>query len=106
MQVAASAPLRRKIESGCQCRRRSHRLQERPAPNVKVIAEMFTLAPGNKDHQVAIRCAVGVFAPLITLVLLDRLDLAIFASFGASPGSTAGMNHMANASRFSSGRVC
>src|SRR6478735_10684957 len=53
---------------------------------MKVFAEMFTIAPANKDHQVALRCAVGVFVPLITLVLLDRLDLAIFASFGAFTG--------------------
>jgi hypothetical protein len=53
---------------------------------VKLLAEIFTLAPGNKDHQVAMRCAVGVFVPLITLVLLGRLDLAIFASFGAFTG--------------------
>ena len=51
-----------------------------------MFAEMFTMAPANKDHQVALRCAVGVFVPLITLVLLDRLDLAIFASFGAFAG--------------------
>ena len=51
-----------------------------------MLAEMFTIAPGNKDHQVAIRCAVGVCVPLITLVFLDRLDLAIFASFGAFAG--------------------
>lgn len=51
-----------------------------------MLSEMFTMAPGNKDHQVAIRCAVGVFVPLITLVFLDRLDLAIFASFGAFAG--------------------
>ncbi|CAH0286329.1 hypothetical protein SRABI83_04073 [Arthrobacter sp. Bi83] len=53
---------------------------------MKLLAEMFTVAPANKDHRVAIRCAVGVFVPLITLVLLDRLDLAIFASFGAFTG--------------------
>ena len=47
---------------------------------------MFTMAPANKDHQAAIRCAVGVFVPLISLVLLGRLDLAIFASFGAFTG--------------------
>ena len=61
----------------------------RPIPAVKpatLLAEMFTMAPANKDHQVAIRCAVGVFVPLITLVLLGRLDLAIFASFGAFTG--------------------
>ena len=51
-----------------------------------MLSEMFTMAPGNKDHQVAIRCAVGVCVPLITLVFLDRLDLAIFASFGAFAG--------------------
>lgn len=53
---------------------------------MKLLAEMFTIAPANKDHHVAIRCAIGVFVPLITLVLLDRLDLAIFASFGAFTG--------------------
>ena len=47
---------------------------------------MFSIAPGNKDHHPAIRCAVGVFVPLFTLVLLGRLDLAIFASFGAFTG--------------------
>jgi hypothetical protein len=62
------------------------RPHERRIRNVKLLAEMFTLAPGKKDHQVAIRCAVGVFVPLITLVLLGRLDLAIFASFGAFTG--------------------
>ena len=53
---------------------------------MKMLAEMFTIAPGNKDHQVALRCAISVFVPLITLVMLDRLDLAIFASFGAFTG--------------------
>ncbi|MBT2533614.1 FUSC family protein [Arthrobacter sp. ISL-48] len=53
---------------------------------MKILAEMFSIAPGNKDHHPAIRCAVGVFVPLITLVLLGRLDLAIFASFGAFTG--------------------
>ncbi|WP_445155816.1 FUSC family protein [Arthrobacter sp. Hor0625] len=53
---------------------------------MKLLAEMLTMAPANKDHQAALRCAVGVFVPLITLVLLGRLDLAIFASFGAFAG--------------------
>src|SRR6187200_1670116 len=56
------------------------------ASPLKMFAEMFSMAPGNKDHHVATRCAIGVFVPLITLVLLDRLDLAIFASFGAFTG--------------------
>ena len=51
-----------------------------------MFAEMFSIGPGNKDHHPAFRCAVGVFVPLITLVLLNRLDLAIFASFGAFAG--------------------
>ncbi|MEA3552252.1 FUSC family protein [Pseudarthrobacter sp. C1] len=53
---------------------------------MKLLAEMFSIAPGNKDHHPALRCAVGVFVPLFSLVLLGRLDLAIFASFGAFTG--------------------
>lgn len=44
---------------------------------------LFTIGPANKDHEAAIRCAITVFVPLTTLLLLDRVDLAIFASFGA-----------------------
>ena len=62
------------------------RLQERRLLPVKMLAELFTMGPANKDHQVAIRCAISVFVPLITLLLLGRLDLAIFASFGAFTG--------------------
>ncbi|MGO4250509.1 FUSC family protein [Paenarthrobacter sp. RAF54_2] len=53
---------------------------------MKAVAEMFTMGPGNKDHHPALRCAVGVFVPLITLTLMGRLDLAVFASFGAFTG--------------------
>jgi hypothetical protein len=53
---------------------------------LKAVAELFTMGPGNKDHHPALRCAVGVFVPLITLTLLGRLDLAVFASFGAFTG--------------------
>ncbi|MGO4589469.1 FUSC family protein [Paenarthrobacter sp. 2TAF44] len=53
---------------------------------MKAVAEMFTMGPGNKDHHPALRCAVGVFVPLISLTLLGRLDLAVFASFGAFTG--------------------
>jgi Fusaric acid resistance protein-like len=59
---------------------------ERRITDVKLLAEMFTMAPANKDHHPAIRCAVGVFVPLLTVVLMNRLDLAIFASFGAFTG--------------------
>ncbi|MET4097219.1 FUSC family protein [Arthrobacter sp. UYCu712] len=65
---------------------------------MKLLAEMFTMAPGNKDHQVALRCAAGVFVPLTTLVLLGRLDLAVFASFGAFTGIYG--RHEPHAQRF------
>src|SRR5689334_12681119 len=67
-------------------RGRPSRIHPRKALPVKLFAEMFTIGPGNKDHHPALRCAVGVFVPLITLVLTGRLDLAIFASFGAFTG--------------------
>lgn len=63
-----------------------NRLPQEGAAHVKLLAEMFSIGPGNKDHHPALRCATGVFVPLITLVLLGRLDLAIFASFGAFTG--------------------
>lgn len=47
---------------------------------------LFSIGPARKDHQAALRVAAGLFIPLITLVVLGRLDLAIFASFGAFPG--------------------
>ncbi|GAA2861286.1 FUSC family protein [Paenarthrobacter ilicis] len=53
---------------------------------MKAVAELFTMGPGNKDHHPALRCAIGVFVPLITLAVLGRLDLAVFASFGAFTG--------------------
>ena len=53
---------------------------------MKAVAELFTMAPGNKDHHPALRCAIGVFVPLITLTMIGRLDLAAFASFGAFTG--------------------
>ena len=76
----------RRIWNGRQRCRRQTGTVWKGVTHVKLFAEMFTIAPGNKDHHVAIRCAVGVFVPLIILVLIDRMDLAIFASFGAFTG--------------------
>ncbi|MGO1543068.1 MAG: hypothetical protein ACTHXA_01880 [Gulosibacter sp.] len=45
--------------------------------------QLFTIAPANRDHEVGIRCGISVFVPLLALLLIDRIDLAIFASFGA-----------------------
>lgn len=47
---------------------------------------MFRIAPSHKDHYVAIRCAIGVGLPLLLLLFLGRIDLAIFATFGAFTG--------------------
>lgn len=47
---------------------------------------MFRIAPANNDHHAAIRCAVGIGLPLLLVLFLGRIDLAIFASFGAFTG--------------------
>ncbi|WP_371415346.1 hypothetical protein [Citricoccus sp. SGAir0253] len=47
------------------------------------LPSLFTIAPANRDHEVGIRCGITVLVPLLSLLLLDRIDLAIFASFGA-----------------------
>lgn len=50
------------------------------------IPALFTVAPAHRDHEVAIRCGITVLVPLLTLLLINRIDLAIFASFGAFTG--------------------
>lgn len=47
------------------------------------LKNIFTMGPSNEDHFIGLRCAAGVFLPLFFLLILDRLDLAIFAVFGA-----------------------
>ncbi|RUQ20915.1 FUSC family protein [Kocuria sp. HSID16901] len=44
---------------------------------------IVSFAPSKADHIPATRIAVSVAVPLTTVVLLGRVDLAIFASFGA-----------------------
>lgn len=50
------------------------------------IPSLFTIAPADRDHEVGIRCGITVLVPLLTLLLIGRIDLAIFASFGAFTG--------------------
>ena len=51
--------------------------------NPLAVRHLFTAGSALPDPWVSLRCAVGVFAPLIALIVLDRLDLAVFAVFGA-----------------------
>lgn len=39
--------------------------------------------PHAGDHRVALRAAVSVAVPLLALWTIDRLDLSVYASFGA-----------------------
>jgi uncharacterized membrane protein YccC len=41
------------------------------------------VGPGAGDHRVAIRAAIAVGVPLVVLWVIGRLDLSIYASFGA-----------------------
>ncbi|MGO1229663.1 FUSC family protein [Glutamicibacter arilaitensis] len=50
------------------------------------VAALVKLGPARKDHWIGLRTGVGVFAPLITLFAVDRLDLVVFAVFGAFTG--------------------
>lgn len=53
---------------------------------MKHLREMFSIAPAQNDHHAGIRCGIGVGVPLFTLLLLGRIDLAIFVAFGAFTG--------------------
>lgn len=47
------------------------------------VRNLFSMGPAQPDPWVALRCAFGVFVPLIALIQLERLDLAVFAVFAA-----------------------
>lgn len=49
----------------------------------RVWTGVLRLEPHRGDHRVALRAAVSVAAPLLVLWALGRLDLSIYASFGA-----------------------
>lgn len=44
---------------------------------------VIRVAPYDRDHTVAIRAAISVGVPLLVLWTMGRLDLSIYASFGA-----------------------
>ncbi|BBE21585.1 FUSC family protein [Arthrobacter sp. MN05-02] len=48
--------------------------------------DLVSIAPSADDHHPALRCAASVGIPLFLVVVLGRLDLAIFATFGAFAG--------------------
>lgn len=49
----------------------------------RVWTGVLRVAPHRGDHRVALRAAVSVAVPLVVLWALGRLDLSIYASFGA-----------------------
>ncbi|KNC13839.1 hypothetical protein AC792_15650 [Arthrobacter sp. RIT-PI-e] len=51
-----------------------------------LLRDLVHLAPSDNDHHPALRCAIGITVPLLVVLLLGRLGLAIFATFGAFAG--------------------
>ncbi|MFS6531316.1 FUSC family protein [Microbacterium aurugineum] len=49
----------------------------------RVWTGVLRVEPHRGDHRVALRAAISVAAPLLVLWMLGRLDLSIYASFGA-----------------------
>lgn len=50
------------------------------------VRNFFTMAPPQRDHYPAARIALGIAVPLLVVLLLGRIDLTIFAAFGAFTG--------------------
>ena len=61
------------------------------------LQDFFHVRPAERDHIPAFRIALGVAVPLLTLLAIGRLDLAIYAAFGAFT-STPGTSPLARAS--------
>lgn len=49
----------------------------------RVWTGVIRVGPHRGDHRVAARAVLSVGAPLLVLLLLNRLDLSVYASFGA-----------------------
>ena len=49
----------------------------------RVWTDVLCVGPHRGDHRVALRAAISVAVPLLVLWMLGRLDLSIYASFGA-----------------------
>lgn len=50
---------------------------------VNPIPGLFTIAPADRDHEVGLRAGVTVLVPLLVLLAPHRMDLAVYAVFGA-----------------------
>lgn len=53
---------------------------------VNPIPGLFTIAPADRDHEVGVRVGVTVLVPLLVLLATHRMDLAVYAVFGAFTG--------------------
>ncbi|GAB3553831.1 FUSC family protein [Arthrobacter tumbae] len=53
---------------------------------MNAVTAFFRVGPSQNDHLPALRVALGVAVPLVVLLLLNRIDLAVFAVFGAFTG--------------------
>ncbi|GAA1353802.1 FUSC family protein [Falsarthrobacter nasiphocae] len=53
---------------------------------MQTLRDFVKFEPGLRDHEAGWRCAVGVLVPLCTLMALGRMDLMVFAVFGAFTG--------------------
>lgn len=49
----------------------------------RIVTGLIRVAPHRGDHRVALRVAVSLAVPLLTLWALGRTDLSVYASFGA-----------------------
>lgn len=50
------------------------------------VRDFFTMAPSQRDHYPAARIALGIAVPLLVVLAIGRIDLTIFAAFGAFSG--------------------
>lgn len=53
---------------------------------MRAVIAYFRVGPAQNDHLPALRVALGIAVPLVVLLLIDRIDLAAFAVFGAFTG--------------------
>ena len=53
------------------------------SPTRTVLRNSYAFGPHQDAHYVAARAAISLAIPLLVLYMIDRSDLAMYASFGA-----------------------
>ena len=54
--------------------------------DVNPLSDLLHMGPADRGHEVGVRVAITAVAPLLLVFFLDRMDLALYVTFGSMAG--------------------